>query len=157
MLPFWKCHAYLRYVFVPEGDTWEWGSCMVLRSGVFCLWSHCICRFRWCKICWDSFKLQTQHSSVHAWPFIILLTTPNQMYFLVIIISMERAGRFDLRRILFCLDYKFLLMSGTVHVMAYEDRVKFPGHSLILGVCWEQGYGRAGLEVRRMKFYGVKF
>ena len=52
------------------------------------------------------------------------------MYFLVVIMSMERAGRFDLRRIFLCLGYKLSLMSGTEHVMALNSEAT---PSLILG------------------------
>ena len=120
-----------------KADTWKWGSSVVLKSGVFCSTSYCACRFRWCKTFTQNllrwFQTKTKHSSVHAWPFITLLTTLYQMYFLVIIMSMERAGRFDLRRIFLCLGYKLSLMSGTEHVMAYEDLNSKATPSLILG------------------------
>ena len=84
----------------------EWSSCVVLKSGVFVviLWLQIQVvqqnktKFRWCKTFTQNLlKTKTYNSSMHAWPFIILLTTPNQMYFLVIIMSMERAGRLDLK------------------------------------------------------------
>lgn len=109
-----ECYAYdyVPFFFVfgasKNRDTWEWGYLSVV-----CLWSYCVCRLRWCKT-----STQNLHSSVHAWPFIVLLTTPSQVYFLMIAEYGEGRQAWPYRYGRIFLECK---LSWTVHAMVYEE------------------------------------